>query len=223
MSSEYQRNYYMQVLRERLVYDKENYELTVSPVRTSNHNIQLMFKGFYIDMDMKMILVIEGEKLVLFFDDKSKIKRADRVFNIGVKGELDRQILNQIEVITNQLKFVNYFLFDNRQYATDNNYNSVDFKINTPNDILKFSKELKPFMPTHCLDSKIIVRFMLNDDFTRFEPHFFVNSRIDGNLYSGTPEEVINHLLVAYACEPLNKKLEDLTLRDHTLLAMVKI
>lgn len=223
MSSEYQRNYYMQVLKKRLVYDKENYELTVSPVNTSYHNIQLIFKGLYIGMDMKMILDMEGEKKCLVFGNESKIQQADSVFNVGVKGELDRQVLNQIEVIANKLKFVNYFLFDNRKYATDNNYNSVDFKINTPNDILKFSKELKPFMPTNCLDSKIIVRFMLNDDFTRFEPHFFVNSRIDGNLYSGTPEEVINHLLVAYACEPLNKKLEDLTLRDHTLLAMVKI
>lgn len=46
---------------------------------------------------------------------------------------------------------------------------------------------------------------------------------MDSDFYSGDVTEVIGELVANYACKPLNKSIEDLLLRDHVLLEMLKI
>lgn len=223
MSSEYQRNYNMNVLSQRLVYNKDNYDLTILPVTTSAYNMFLNFKDRYIDNEIKLVLVNFCNQMFISFREPSNIQYVDNLFNKGAIGALDKEILNKIEMIYNQIKFVNYFLFGDREHYIGNNYNSVDFKINTPKDLLTFSKDLYPFKRTNCLDVHVMVKFMLTEDFSTFNTQFTINARIDGNVYTGAINEVINELLVAYACNTLEKKLAELTLRDHVLLKMVKI
>lgn len=211
------------MLKENLSYNKESYSMDVSPITTSSRNILLRFDNLDTGTFVKLIVVIEEELTYIAFSDKSIIQCVPDIFNVSKKDNLNKQILEKISLVVNQYNFVNCFLFGRQKCSFDTNYNTVSFKINNPADFIKFSKELKPFLPNYCLKSGLVVRFLLNDDFSSVNIDYIFNCHIDDKYYSGRPEVVFNELLTAYASDPLHKNLEELTLRDHLLLQMVKI
>jgi hypothetical protein len=218
-----QRKLHIQMLKDNLSYNKESYSMDVSPITTSSMNILLRFDNLDTGISVRLIVAFQDELPYIAFTDKSIIQDIPDIFNISKTDNLNKQILEKISLVVNQYNFINCFLFGRQKCSFDTNYNTVSFKINNPADFIKFSKELKPFLPNYCLNAGLVVRFLLNDDFSSVNIDYIFNCHIDDEYYSGRTEVVFNELLTAYACEPLNKKLEDLTLRDHTLLAMVKI
>jgi hypothetical protein len=218
-----QRKLHIQMLKENLSYNKETYSMDVSPITTSSRNILLRFDNLDTGTSVKLIVAFQEDFTYIAFDDKSIIQTIPDIFNVSKTDNLNKQILEKISLVVNQYNFINCFLFGRQKCSFETNYNTASFKINNPADFIKFSKELKAFLPNYCLNSGLVVRFLLNDDFSSVSIDYIFNCHINDEYYSGRPEVVFNELLTAYACEPLNKNLEELTLRDHVLLQMVKI
>lgn len=211
------------MLKENLSYNKESYSMDVSPITTSSRNILLRFDNLDTGTSVKLIVAFQEELPYITFTDKSVIQDIPDIFNISDTDNLNKQILEKISLVVNQYNLVNCFLFGRQKCSFENNYNTASFKINNPADFIKFSKQLKPFLPNYCLNGELSVKFLLSDDFSSVNIDYILNCQIHDEFYSGRPEIVFNELLTAYACEPLNKNLEELTLRDHILLQMVKI
>jgi hypothetical protein len=224
ISATYQRNYNMDMITKRLSYNRDSYELSVSPVTINIHNIHLNFTHRETGRITKaMLLDVNGVFNIMFSADPFSIRQLDNIFNTGESGVLDKQITDSIKAIENQFKFISSFLFGTRMHSIKNNYDSVDFKINNPADILTYSKELKPFMPSNCLDVNINLNIMMTPDYSGLSFKYVTKAKIDSDFYSGDVTEVIGELVENYACKPLNKPIEDLLLRDHVLLEMLKI
>lgn len=223
ISATYQRNYNMEIIKQKLSYNRDSYELSVSPVTINIHNIHLNFTHIETGKITKaMVLDVNGVFNLMFSADPFSIRQLDNIFNTGQRGELDSQITANIKNIANQFKFINSFLFSDRQHSINDNYDNIYSNINKPSDIITFSKELKPFMPNNCLDVNINLNIILTD-FTTLSFKYIAKAKIDSDFYSGDVDEVISELLTKYACKPLNKTIKDLVFRDHVLLEMLKI
>lgn len=216
-----ERNLRIKLLTENLLYNKDLYSLTVYPSSYSSSNIVLKFHELSTGDSIKLTIFFTCDEKYIYFENPSDILRMNYIFELNNAEDLNKEIIEQIMLISNQHSFINCFLFGPQQCSFDNNYKIS--KINTPADIITFSKELKPFVPQYCLSSALNVKFIIKDDFSGVDIYYFLNARINGELYTGTPQNVFNELLTRYAGEVIGKNLEDLTLSDHTLLAMVKI
>jgi hypothetical protein len=211
----------IELLTENLLYNQDLYSLTVYPSSYSSSNIVLKFHELSTGASIKLTIFFVSDEKYIYFENPSDILRMHSIFELNNAEDLSKEIIEQIRLISNQHSFINCFLFGQQQCSFDNNYKIS--KINTPADIITFSTELKPFAPQYCLSSALNVKFIIKDDFSGVDIYYFLNARINGELYTGTPQNVFNELLTRYAGEVLGKNLEDLTLSDHTLLAMVKI
>lgn len=218
-----QRKLHIQMLKENLSYNKESYSMDVSPITTSSRNILLRFDNLDTGTFVKLIVEFKKDLTYIAFSDESIIHCVPDIFNVSKEYNLNKQILEKISLVINQHNFVNCFLFGRQKCSFQTNYNTVPLKINNPADFIKFSKELKHFLPNYCLNSGLVVRFLLNDNFSSVNIDYIFNCHIDDKYYSGRPEVVFNELLTVYASDRLHKNLEELTLRDHILLEMVKI
>lgn len=216
-----ERNLRIKLLTENLLYNQDLYSLTVYPSNYSSRNIMLKFHELSSGDSIKLTVFFTCDERYVYFENPSDILRIDSLFELNNADDVRKKIIEQITIISNQHSFINCFLFGQQQCSFDNNYKIS--KINTPADIITFSKELKPFAPQYCLSSSLNVKFIIKDDFSGVDIYYFLNARINGELYTGNPQNVFNELLNRYAGELLGKKLEELTLSDHTLLAMVKI
>lgn len=218
-----ERNLHIQMMKENLLYNKDSYSMDVSAVMTSSSSILLRFNHLKTGASVKFIVLFDEEQPYITLSDQSTIDHIADIFNVSKANNLNTQILEEISLIFNQHDFVNCFLFGSQKCSFDNNYTSTSFKINNPTDLLTFSKELQPFLPRNCLRSYLNIKFLLLDDFSCIKIDCNLTCRIDGGVYSHSPEIVFKNLLTKYACDTLDKNLEDLTLSDHVLLQMVKI
>jgi len=223
MSSYYQRNYHINLLEKHLVFNTEEYTLKVSPNEYSYHNVNLRFNHKVTFSSTLLTVVFDMDKYYITFGSSSDILKISDIFKTANNQNLHSLVLDKIKDITNQHQFINYFMFGDKKCTITNNYDTVEHLIETPQDLLGFSKELKPFMPPDCLSSAIKVIPLLKPDFSGIIFDYNLRSHIDHDIYSDIPEKVWANLLTKYVCGPLNKDLHELTLRDHVLLKMVKI
>lgn len=222
-SNDYQRRHYIQALSQRLVFNKDKYTLTVFPEPTSFYNISLNFTNIETKQVIKLVMGFKADYACIILPrDNCNIQHIPAIFNVG-DMDLNQDILTAIDRIDAKHKFVNCFLFGNQRLSIDNNYTSAHHKIHNPLDFVTFSKELKPFLPSYCLNSYFDIKVLIRNDFSGIMLDYALTCKIDGNTYAGNPDDVLKELLTDYACTRLNKRLEDLTFRDHTLLEMLKI
>lgn len=223
MSNYYQQNYYIKLLEQQLVFNAEEYTLKVSSNNSSYHNVDLMFYHKSTLKSIPLTVVFDMDKYYITLNKASDIVKIPDIFKTPDGIDLHAEALEKINDIINQHRFINYFIFGDKRSSITNNYDTVEHLIETPQDLLTFSKELKPFMPPDCLNSAIKVIPLLKPNFSGVIFDYNLRCHIDHDIYSDSAEKVWAALLTKYVCGPLNKELHDLTLRDHVLLKMVKI
>lgn len=223
MSSYYQRNYHIQLLEQHLVFNTEEYTLKVSPNDGSYHNVNLRFHHKSTLKSISLTIVFDMDKYYITLNKDSDIIKIADIFKTPDSIDLHTTALNTIKNIVNQHHFINYFMFGDKRSSITNNYDTVEHLIESPQDLLTFSKELKPFMPPDCLNSAIKVVPLLKPNFSGVIFDYNLRCHIDHDIYSDSPEKVWAALLTKYVCIPLNKELHELTMRDHVLLKMVNI
>lgn len=223
MSSYYQRNYHIKLLEQQLVFNTEDYTLRVSANDSSYHNVNLRFYHKKTLKSIPLTVVFDMDKYYITLNYPSDIIKIADIFKTSTSIDLHTSALDTINDIINQHNFVNYFIFGDKRSSITNNYDTVEHLIENPQDLLTFSKELKPFLPPDCLNSAIKVVPLLKSDFSGVIFDYNLRCHIDHDIYSDNPVNVWTALLKKYVCGPLNKEIHELTMRDHILLKMVNI